>query len=387
MAGTIVDRQLTGINRAGLRFALATEADDPAMRRLLRNNPMRGEISLSFEREPHYFLGTGIADTDDQTILAFEGDRLLCMGRSSIRSRYINGTIRRVGYLAELRLDASAQGRFDILRGGYQFLRELHRDFPADFYFTSIAADNQRAIRLFERGLRGLPNYRFLAEFVTLVIPVSPRRFSRVGAESLATGLRVETGSEHSLPELTVFLNAQAGRQQLAAHWSEDEIRSLANHGLDPGHFQLLRDGGKIVACAGLWDQRVFRQTVIRGYGTTTRLIRPWVNFVGRFLSVPRLPNPGSILAQAFVSPFATAPGHEPCLPILVELFGQAAAQRGIGYLTLGLAAGDARLALLKKQFYCRSYGSRLYRVNWPDDADVLHDEGQFPCLPEVGLL
>src|SRR5437762_6320955 len=120
MARTPVDGQLIAPVASRVRFALATAADDPAIRRLLRENPMRGAIALSFEREPDYFHGA-YTGTDDQTILAFDGDQLICMGRCSVRMRYLNGEIRRDGYLADLRLDAAAQGRFDILRRGYKF--------------------------------------------------------------------------------------------------------------------------------------------------------------------------------------------------------------------------------------------------------------------------
>ena len=106
MAGTIVESKLTRPSSA-VRFALATNEDDLSIRRLLRENPMRGAISVSFEREPNYFRGTEIAGADDQTILAFDRARLVCIGRCSVRYRYINGAIHRVGYLSDLRLDSA----------------------------------------------------------------------------------------------------------------------------------------------------------------------------------------------------------------------------------------------------------------------------------------
>ena len=39
---------------------LATSADDADLRRMLRENPMPGAISVSFEREPNYFIGTKV---------------------------------------------------------------------------------------------------------------------------------------------------------------------------------------------------------------------------------------------------------------------------------------------------------------------------------------
>src|SRR5439155_767942 len=120
--------------------------------------------------------------------------RLVCMGRCTWRECWVDGTARRVGYLAELRLDATARGRFGILRDGYGFFGALQRDDPADLYFTSIAADNDRARRLLESGGRGLPAYDFLAELSTLLIAV-PRRAPR-------TKLRVESATPAHIPDL-----------------------------------------------------------------------------------------------------------------------------------------------------------------------------------------
>jgi len=138
MAGTIIDSELNTERgqpcprepvysdradkavrapHASVRFRLAELSDDHAIRELLRTNPTPGAISLSFEREPNFFSTMGLAGADDQTILAFDLDRLVCMGRCSVRRRYLNGVPKRVGYLADLRLDKSAEGRFDMNAG------------------------------------------------------------------------------------------------------------------------------------------------------------------------------------------------------------------------------------------------------------------------------
>ena len=170
MAGAALARELS--RRAAPRFAVATADDEGAIRRLLRENPMRGAIELTFEREPDYFYGSNLGGAQDRTIVAFSGEELVCVGRCTQRECWLDGHPARVGYLAELRLDASAQGRFGILRDGYRFFHEQQRNGPAAVYFTSIAADNERALRLLERGVRGLPAYRFLAELDTLLVTV-----------------------------------------------------------------------------------------------------------------------------------------------------------------------------------------------------------------------
>src|SRR5207248_939899 len=93
-------------------------------------------------------------------------------------------------------LVATVRGRFAILRDGYDFFHTLQRDNPADLYFTSIAADNDRARRLLENGARGLPKYSFLAELDTLLVAVRRRVAATPSSQAVsAAPRRPETGN------------------------------------------------------------------------------------------------------------------------------------------------------------------------------------------------
>jgi hypothetical protein len=385
MAGTIIESQLTARAASATRFALATEDDDAVIRRLLRENPMGGEITLSFEREPDYFCGAQIAGAEDQTILGFERGRLFGMGRCSFRERYLNGKIRRVGYLSDLRLDSSAQGRFDLLRRGYRFFHELDRANFADFYFTSVTADNFRSLRFLERGLPGMPVYEPLGDFVTLLIavPGNARRLTRLKA---GRGTIAATSEEH-VSALAEFLNSHARQHNLSSVWDERKLFSLERHGLPLADFQLLMNDGKIVACGALWDQRRFRQIVIRGYSRRLGFVRPWLNLFAGVFRAPRLPPVGLTLAHGFLSPLAVSPDDKQALLALVELSLSKAATRGLDYLTLGFAANDPRLETVRSQFRCREYKNRLFKVCWKEANStgiILNDN---PMFPEVALL
>src|ERR1700722_5671643 len=189
MAGTTLDRQLTTAGTARVPFAPPPPADDADIRCLLRENPMPGQITLTLEREPDYFADADLPGTVKQTIIANQGGRIVCIGSCAIRERFVNGHSRRVGYLGGLRLDARTAGRFDILRRGYEFFRELQVDRPADFYFTSIAADNAPARKFLERGLPGMPAYEFIGEFVTVLIPMKSRASDHTEPEADALDL------------------------------------------------------------------------------------------------------------------------------------------------------------------------------------------------------
>jgi hypothetical protein len=377
MAGASAASELS--RATATRFAVATPADDAAIRRLLRDNAMRGSVNLTFEREPGYFRGADLAGGEDQTIVAFSDSRLVCMGRCAQRECWLDGKIRRVGYLAELRLDALARGRFGVLRDGYCFFHALQADAPADLYFTSIAADNHRARSLLERGVRGLPAYAFLAELDTLLVAV-PSRAS-------AARFRVEKASPAQVPALVGLLNDHARRHQLAAAWTVKSLTALHQHGLPLERFFVALEGNEIIAAGALWDQRAFRQTVVRGYAPLLSAARPFLNLAGQILGFPRLPEPDSVLAHAFLSPLAFTPGAEAMLPNFIGALFPMAARMGIEFLTLALPASDPRLAKLRRRFSTRTWRSRLYRVDWPDHTRLEMRMQGAAFLPEVALL
>ena len=377
MGGATLVRELTPARAVRVPFAVATPADDVEIRRLLRENPMRGRITLTFEREPDYFADADLPGTEKQTVIASENNRVVCAGSCAIRERFINGEPRRVGYLGGLRLDARATGRFDILRRGYEFFRELQTDAPADYYFTSIAADNAPARKFLERGLPGMPAYEFVGEFVTTLLPA--------GSQSPNSAALQADNPESG--ELLDYLNKHGRHYQFAECWSAQELAALPALGLRAENFHCVRSGGRISAAAALWDQRVFKQTVVRGYATGLAMARPAHNAAARILGMPRLPAVGSTLAHAFVSHLAAHPEESGALSALITRLRTFAAGRGIEFLTVGFAANDSRLASLRRNFSCREYRSRIYVVRWPGLGGSARElDGR--CLgPEVALL
>jgi hypothetical protein len=363
-------------------LAVATPEHDSAIRQLLRENPMQGSIDLSFEREPSFFKGMGIACEKEYVVLAFSSSRLVCLGRCVVRRQWLGGAVRRVGYLSELRLDKSARGRFEILRRGYAYFEKLQRGDPADIYFTSIASDNHRARQLLERGIRGLPIYSYLSDFVTLLLPVP-----KLKLQKRRTAIPWESTTLSSLREVVDFLNARGAECEFATAWSESALLSLEAHGLALNDIRIVRDRGEIVACVALWDQRSFRQTVIRGYSRSLRVARPLLNLSAGILGRGRLPSVGSVLRYAALSPFAISKRFESRVNDVVESLFPDAAGKGIEYLAVGFDASDPKAALIGRNFKTRIYCSRLYRVAWFGKAAVAGWSGVRLVEPELALL
>jgi hypothetical protein len=351
--------------RGSVDFAIAVPEDDAEIRRLLRENPMRGAISISLEREPNYFKGCSLGASRDITIVARKSGKLVCVGSCSIRRRFINGYAMPVGYLGGLRLDSSVEGRFDILRQGYRFFEQIAMEEDAQLYFTSIAADNMRARQFLERNLPGMPQYQFLAEFVTLVIPIRKKR----GAD--------ETGIAEDIDE--VPFNVNNARYQLAAEWQEGELSRLRSAGMGPAIG--VTDSAGTVACGLLWNQQSFKQTVVRGYSPLMKIARPAVNALAR-LGGPRLPVPGGKLNLACLSPICAT---DSTIVKLLKRALEVAGQNGIELLAIGFGRRDPALMKVAKSFHGRRYYSRVYAVRWKSSPALRLDDRLL--MPDVALL
>jgi hypothetical protein len=366
---------------------LARPADDPEIRRLLRDNPMEGAIRLSLEREPNAFLATAIEGDSHATVVARApgGDRIVGLGTRSVANAFVNGEPCRLGYLSQLRVDREARGKRRLLAAGYAALRATRGAGEAPFDITAIVADNDIARRLLGAGVPGLPRYRELSGFVTLVLPVLRPSFR-------PSSVRIEPGAAERMAEVAACLERNRRRYQAAPFFTAAEILSPErSRGLAPKDFRLAvgEDGG-LLGCLALWDQRGFRQAVVRGYAPRLARWRPWINRLSRLLGTPRLPEPGEALAHAYLSHVAVDEDDPEIFQALLEAAYAEAKTRGLAYVILGFAAGHPWLPWLERRFRPRRYESVLYAVDWGDGAEATTEiealDGRLPHV-EVALL
>jgi predicted N-acetyltransferase YhbS len=367
------------IRQPGVVVEEARPEDDPELRRLLRDNPMDGEIRVSLEREPNAFLAAAVEGEPHRTIVARDGGGVVGMGSRSVWTAFVNGEPSRLGYLSQLRVDHAYRGRKRLLRGGYELIRSFRGADELPFDLTSIVADNQVARRLLGAGLPGLPAYREIEGFTTLVLPTT---------SGSRTTPNVERGTRDRMAGIAACLERNRPRYQFAPRFSvEDLLSSERSRGLAPKDFFVAVAGGEIVGCLALWDQSGFKQVVVRGYGPRLSRWRPWINRLSPLLGMPRLPDPGQILPHAYVSHLAVD-GDDPAIfQALVEAaFTEARARRYV-YVAIGLASRHSWLPWLKQRFRSREYASTLYAVHWEDGADAVAAlDGRMPHV-EVALL
>ncbi len=357
----------------------ATPRDDPELRRLLRDNPMAGEIRVSLEREPNVFLAAAVEGESHRTIVARDPEGGIAgMGSRSVWNAFVNGEPRRLGYLSQLRVDRSHRGRLRLLSSGYDLIRSFRGPEETPFDLTSIVADNEAARRLLSAGLPGLPAYREIEEWTTLIVPTTSR------PKSKNLGVQIQRGTVDLLPGAAACLERNRRRYQLAPRFSLEDLRSPErSRGLAPGDFFLAVQNDEIVGCLALWDQSGFKQLVVRGYAPRLARWRPWMNRLAPVLGTPRLPDPGNALPHAYLSHLAVDADDPEIFRALVEAaYAEARARRYV-YVVAGLAARHPWKPWLASRFKPRAYASVLYAVEWEGEAAL---DGRMPHV-EVALL
>lgn len=364
-----------------MQVDLATPQDNPELLRILRDNPVAGSISVSFQREPNFFKASKSGSLRHFVIVIRDEKlgRIAGFGEVSVRRVYVNGEAVEAGYLSQLRLDWPYRGKGHKISAALKFVRALHERGIASVYFSTIVTGNHAAKRFLEAPHPGCPQFLPAQELVSYLIPTRTSR-------SL-DGVRPQIGG--SPQKIAECLRYHSKQLQYASAWSAEE---LANADFCPGlrndDFLVVHDRSGITACAAVWDQSSYKQCVIDGYSTALRFLRPWINAASPLSRVPKLPPAGRQLPFSYLSHLAVN-HHKPdqFIALVVSACALARERKGSDYLALTLSEQHPFCRVLERYFRPRSYRSCLYQVTFNGEPPPCSFNDGEIAQPEVALL
>ena len=363
---------------------VATSTDDSDLRRLLRENPMGGEISVSLEREPNVFMAGSIEGGQHHTIIARDCShgRTVGMASRSVYNGFLNGRPASIGYLSQLRVDRMYRGRVGLLSSGYALMRSLRAPSDLPFDLTTIVADNQVARRVLGAGLSCLPLYQELDSFTTLMLPLWRRHVRS------SDRVRIERGSIERIGDIADCLERNRVRYQFAPWWTPSELLSPErSRGLAASDFLVAERAGRVLGCLALWDQSSFKQIIVRSYGPTMRRWRPLAEISARLLGTPRLPHPGRPISHVYLSHVAVDDDDPEVFGALLARAYNDARDKRHACLVIGFADRHPFVRVVQRRYRAWTYASVLYAVCWEGGRAAVADvDRRIPHL-EVALL
>ncbi len=353
------------------RFEPAVEADDAALRARMASDWLRGDLSVSFRREPSYFAGCALQGEQVQVHKCVDSQtgELVGMGARLMTQLCINGRWQRVGLLSDLRLAAHARGGMLVARG-YRVLKALHDADPVDFYLTVILDGNRAAIGSIASGRAGLPTYRDVGRML------SPALCLDLPKAALALpGVSFRRATSGDEADVAGLLAAAALRRQFTRDWSRFPP------GLSITDFFVAERGSRLVACVAAWDQHALRQTFIEAYSPRLAVLRPLYNAAARVVPLKPLPAPGERVPYVYLAAVAVA-GDDVALWRGLLRHAYRDLRRGPWHHAIVSMHEDDPLAVALDGYRAIRAAGRLYVVHYADGAGAVAAlDDRVPCM------
>lgn len=352
---------------ARFEFQLAKQIDNEPLLQLIERDSMGESIKLRFKRRPNFFIGPESLSHNTQVLIirdTLSNSVIGCASRS-IRNVYVNGSEKQIGYLADLRL-APEYRKSLLLAKGYAFLKKLHEDGQADFYLSTIVADNEEARTILTSGKGELPVYHDLGQYFTYFFRA--KRINRVAKDS---SLIIEPGSRSTLKEIIFFLNNEGRKKNFFHVLSESDFQTRSHflYDFSVENFLMVKAKGKIVGVLGLWDQHSFKQVVVQGYSMPLNIVRHPLTFLGM-----KFPEPGTDLKYCSVCFMAMLDNDSEIFSCLLRVSLDYCHKSGHDYIALGLHESDLLNRIIAK-FNGIKFVSRLYQVFWDKSGVPILDK------------
>jgi len=280
------------------QFALAQSQDNAELRSFLVNNPVLGNMEVTFEREPDFFAGLEIRGDLNQTIAVrdLNKGKIAGIASRSLAKAFVNGEPTEVGYLSDLRLSPEYRSG-SLLARGYRFLKALHADGRALLYTTAIFAENARALATLTAGRAGLPSYHPMGCLNCSGINIGRTK------PPFEARCDIERGSLALLPQIVDCLNRNNARKQFAPlHTCEEFLLGRRWRDFQLSDFYVAVRNGKVIGVISQWNQRRFKQTRLIRYSGNLRWLVPMAKLTHQVLNGRRFPEIGEELRSFYVS-------------------------------------------------------------------------------------
>lgn len=368
------------MSRAPFTFALATREDEPEVRTLVGSLAMPGAVSVRFQREPDYFLGTTVQGHPCDVLVARhrpDGALAGVMVRAE-RQVFLDGRPATVAYIGQIRVAPRFQGRWLMQRAVLE-LAALHD--RSTTYMGVIATDNPVALGTITGG-RPLG-----AAWVTRVGQVRSLAFVlRERLRPRRPRLAVEPVARAGLPEVVAFLRTHGRRRQLFPLVEPQHLSDGRTYrDLRPRDLCVVRRDGDIAGVMGCWNQSGYKQEIVAGYSARLSRLRPAYDLLARLVKGQRLPGPGEPIRTAFGCLRCTVDDDPDVLRALLDGACRRAAGQGQAFLMVSFDEREPQLRALGHPLAV-SYRSEVFLGSFAGPAHAPRLDGR-PVHVEPGTL
>lgn len=274
---------------------IANKKDGKELLKILESSAAKGAIELIYTRRPDAYESYMKENGDAFVFISRNEEKAVGTCAELVRNVYINGERCKAAYICGLKKDANYEGSIGF---GLELIRSLKRD-DVDFYYCSVVADNEKALKMFQRDNKCV-SIKHVSDYTTYIL--NPK--ARIKTQKHSFIFRKAT--EEDTKELIAFLSEEGKKKDLfPAFESVNEFYNLKY-----SDFYLLMDNNRILATAALWNQVEYKQYVVKKYRKLMNLIRV-VNPLLSLLGYIKLPKENEPLEFPMLSFFVSRDDNE----------------------------------------------------------------------------
>ncbi|NHB57063.1 GNAT family N-acetyltransferase [Acinetobacter shaoyimingii] len=256
-----------------MRDALLT--DDEQLTALIAEAMPSNGMILSFDRAPSYFQATRTLYTQPEIkvlVMDDQPDRIIGMVNFGWKDCYINGQHSTIRYVADLRLRSKARGQntLDII------VEYLYQNVPRESFYESVVLNDN----LMARHVLHRPREKFPVPF--MYDDITTYTISKVKPPASNLNLRIQTMDETWIERVNQFVDALKDDFNFLPTYDFNQLKEGNHHywkGMQLSDFSVvLNPENEIVGLFGLWNQKSFKQTRVKKYSLSLKLLRPFYN-------------------------------------------------------------------------------------------------------------
>lgn len=186
--------------------------------------------------------------------------------------------------------------------------------------------------------------YSYVGEFRLCSISVYKKA-------NVAQKFEIERINENDIPEAVSLINSYYSRSAHFVPYTPKSFRSYVNaipaYGLE--NFWVVKDKGKITACAGLWDWSVMGDMCFPKIPLTWKVMRGVFGLLGLFTKVPKIPAEGEYFKGYYVTDPAFEPESTEAMSSLIGYFNNFILDAGRDFFSCQLDPNDPLFDIIKK--------------------------------------
>jgi hypothetical protein len=320
---------------------LAKESDNAELLKMCEV-PMQGDILMSFERKPNYFVAASVQSEETRVYTcrvnkSYKLVGIFCIGKRRV---FINDSIQVQKYFSDLRIIPEFHGS-SLLYRIYKYI------FDQDLLESKIAQTIifEKNIPMLDLIVKRKNNKNYNDKFQYYPAGIyNSHMISLRGKLKLNrfTNCEIRRASKDDVGVMQEFLIKQAKHKMFYPYYNFENLNGSYFNNIKIENFYLAFQENKLTGMAGIWDQKEFKQTKIVGYSSLFSLLKPIINLYSKLTGGFELPNIGSVLNYLNVHTILI---KEDNLNVFEEIIKQIIIEykdKSYAYMLIGLDGKDA---------------------------------------------